>query len=710
MVNPAAIRDQLEKILAAEGFSRSERLSAFLRFVVEETIAGRGDTLKEQAIALALYEKRRGSNGHDDSVVRADARRVRDKLREYYAEEPSERIIIALPKGTYTPVFADSAAATGRTPTFGRRPTFGKWLWAALGLIVLSAGVAVLRTRRTPSPPPRIVSLTQYPGGETDPSFSPDGNFIAFAAWSPPGPAPQDIWIKAINSEAARRLTDTPPPVAEHSPAWSPDGKEIAFERVGWAGQAIPNPGVYVVSILGGPERKISDGGRNPKWMPDGRSLLVVDEGSHAIVQIDAATLSSRRIAQSPANEAIGKFDISPDGTTLALIRSKRSGIDDIYLMPIGGGEQRRLTDWSTLIAGLTWTPDGRDIVYDAAGESLWRIPARTSPPGKGKPVAGLESLVTSAARALKPSISPPAPGRPARLAFQVQKAIVNLRMIDLNAASKENVLSARRLLESSRIDLPGPFSRDGERIVFSSYLSGAAMQFWVARRDGAGLRQLASLQAPVLKAGSWSTDGRRIVVDAAIDGNSEIYVVDENDSEPRRLTNDAATDLSPTWSQDGRWIYFSSDRSGRPEIWRTSAAGGAPQQISRGGGIEPAESLDGKYVFFLDPQGENRALLTKKLKVLSVDGGEEKVILEAVRRGLWGVTSRGILFLTAEKDFEAIDLYRIEDAKVTRLGRLPFLTPREFPRITFSLDGRWALANQVERRESDLMMLEGFR
>jgi hypothetical protein len=90
-VPPQAVSDQLEKILGSEIFSRSERLCVFLRFVVGESLAGRGDTLKEQVLAAELYGKRPGS-ADDDPIVRVDARRLRDKLREFYAgAEPGAR-------------------------------------------------------------------------------------------------------------------------------------------------------------------------------------------------------------------------------------------------------------------------------------------------------------------------------------------------------------------------------------------------------------------------------------------------------------------------------------------------------------------------------------------------------------------------------------------------------------------------------------------
>ncbi len=99
------MRTQLARILASELFSRSDRLSAFLNFVVERTLDHQGDTLKEQVIAVALYGKGPDFNTAADPIVRVDARRLRDRLREYYASAPHDGVLISVPKGSYTSVF-----------------------------------------------------------------------------------------------------------------------------------------------------------------------------------------------------------------------------------------------------------------------------------------------------------------------------------------------------------------------------------------------------------------------------------------------------------------------------------------------------------------------------------------------------------------------------------------------------------------------------
>jgi hypothetical protein len=104
-VPDAAVRSELENVLASDLFSRSERLSAFLRFVVDETLNGRGDVLKEAVLAHRLYGKDADFDGASSPIVRVDARRLRDKLREYYAGATADPVVISLPKGSYVPAF-----------------------------------------------------------------------------------------------------------------------------------------------------------------------------------------------------------------------------------------------------------------------------------------------------------------------------------------------------------------------------------------------------------------------------------------------------------------------------------------------------------------------------------------------------------------------------------------------------------------------------
>ncbi len=93
------IQLQLQRILRGEGFKRSERICRFLSYVVEQTLGGRGDELKESLVAVKVYDRPPDYNPKIDPIVRNDARRLRAKLREYYQSEgSSDPVIIDIPK------------------------------------------------------------------------------------------------------------------------------------------------------------------------------------------------------------------------------------------------------------------------------------------------------------------------------------------------------------------------------------------------------------------------------------------------------------------------------------------------------------------------------------------------------------------------------------------------------------------------------------
>ena len=577
---------------------------------------------------------------------------------------------------------------------------------------VLIAGVASLAYMRwggssAETSDPRIVSVTSLPGLESSPSISPDGNFVVFS-WTGPNPEGiPDLWVSAVDRDSRQRLTQTPT-AAETSPAWSPNGRDIAFIRVG--------EGVFVVPALGGPEQKVGDSGSMVAWMPDGRSLLVRDGGPEAgtpygIFQIDRETSKRTQVTHAPSGIGDSAFDVSPDGRSLAFVRYERPGVGDVYVAPIAGGEAHRRTNWNTEISGVAWTPDGRDIVYAVLEEpgldqTLFRIPAIGNRLDRG-----VRALHVSAE---SPSMSRPPPGESGRLAFTTARIDVALRLIDLQGPLTGGVFqSVRRFADSTRLDVPGPFSKDGERVAFLSDRNGWS-RVWVANRDGSGVQPLTTLKATELVIGGWSRDGQRIVIDAAVDGNSDVYIVYLDGRTPRRLTTESSFDLLTEWSADERWIFFSSDRSGSLEIWKVPAEGGPAEQVTRQGGGEPKPGPDGQTLFYLDrpPPGPGGVHGSSRLKSVPIGGGAEVAVLDGVRFGLWSVTDRGIAFVTIEPESDAIDFYDFGDRKVRRLGRLPFRVSRYLGlgMLHVDRDGRWALVSVTDQWESDIKVADGFR
>ena len=167
---PGEIRSQLERILANRRFAVSERSAAFLRYVVDRTLAGDKAGIKEVVIAVEIYGRSADYDPKIDSVVRVEASRMRAKLKSYYDEEGSlDPILITIPKGGYVPIFEVRETAEMTLEVERQLPALiapppappkraGKFTWLSWTLLAAALIVSVWLTPRfasTGTPPPR---------------------------------------------------------------------------------------------------------------------------------------------------------------------------------------------------------------------------------------------------------------------------------------------------------------------------------------------------------------------------------------------------------------------------------------------------------------------------------------------------------------------------------------------------------------------------
>src|SRR5438105_2540402 len=133
-LDPSAVQQQLNRILASKAFRQADRLKRFLTFIVNETMQGRAESLKEFTVGVEVFGKDRTFDTRFDPIVRVQARRLRAQLERYYADEAGpDDIIIEVPKGTYAAVFK---AAKGVQP--------GAAKWSASATLVRRNTVLVL--------------------------------------------------------------------------------------------------------------------------------------------------------------------------------------------------------------------------------------------------------------------------------------------------------------------------------------------------------------------------------------------------------------------------------------------------------------------------------------------------------------------------------------------------------------------------------------
>ncbi len=116
-MEPSAARTQLDRLLASRTFAGSERLRRFLRFAVEHALAGETGRLKEYSLGVEVFDRQSDYDPRIDPIVRVEARRLRAKLRTYFAEEGvNDPLILSIPEGSYAPLFSPRAEAKAAEP------------------------------------------------------------------------------------------------------------------------------------------------------------------------------------------------------------------------------------------------------------------------------------------------------------------------------------------------------------------------------------------------------------------------------------------------------------------------------------------------------------------------------------------------------------------------------------------------------------------
>jgi Tol biopolymer transport system component/DNA-binding winged helix-turn-helix (wHTH) protein len=577
--------------------------------------------------------------------------------------------------------------------TWGTR-TFAFWAGAIIFLLVALLWLSMLRKNPVPIHSNlRTMPFTSFPGSQTEPSFSPDGNEIAFV-WREQGEA-SNIYVKQLGSETPLRLTSSP--AQDLSPAWSPDGKSIAFIR-----QADGKSALYLVPAIGGSERKLYEihrpiDGDAPglSWSPDGNWMVFPDakssEAPSAIYAFSLKTLEGKPLSAPPASWD-GDYGptFSPDGRKIAFVRGSDAAERNLYLMNADGSGVKQLTSEGRTVAGIAWTADGSRMVFstDIGGSlALWRI---------GADGGQAERLTVGGDNAVNPSIS----RRGNRLAYSQGVDQWRILRVDLTSPEKRAI----PLFSSTEKDSAVQYSPDQDLIAFQSLRSGT-QEIWISKSDGSSPVKLTSFNGPLTGSPSWSPDGKQIAFDSRISGRSHIFVMKAEGGSSRELTSGDYNDVIPSWSQDGRCIYFGSRRSGNWEVWRVAPTSGEMQQVTTAGGFVGKESPDGKWLYYTKYR-------TAGLWRRSLSTGVENQLLNGPPStfwGYWNVTSRGIYWLNFQKTRVTVEFLDSAGGSITEIYALPRKPPL-FAGMTVSPDDHWLLYSDEGDFGQNLRMVENFR
>src|ERR1700721_3165078 len=548
---------------------------------------------------------------------------------------------------------APAAAGSGAVPAQMSRTPWGKfWIAATICLaLVCSASIWALYWPRANMQPSKIevVPLIGLRGYQATPAFSPDGTLVAFRQSD--GGSNTGIYAAVVGGEKSIQLTNVP---GDCCPVWSPDGRQIAFFRF-----SANSFSIFTTPALGGAERRLYRGpdhlGGGLSWSADGRLIAFTEshESDPTRAWISAFSLSDssvQEISSPPPGWIDRSPSYSPDGKRLAFIRSAVAGVsNDIYVMAADGGPAKRLTfDHRPMSGSLAWTSD-RTLVYEqGTGKAdVWRLDLKDAKHPQRAPFA----LVSEKGDKMRPQLSP-----------------------------------------------------DGEKVVFESNRLGF-WDIWTCDVDGSRCDQITSLHGTAGRAG-WAPNGRYLAFEFHPNERSEIYIVEVPGGVPRLLPTIPGSDnLSPSWSRDGKWIYFASKRGAEAfQIWKTPVEGGTPVRLTKHGGISPVESFDERDLYYskYEQNGVWR---------MPLHGGEESEVLNDIDpEGWpnWALTPEGIYFLKFG-EFSHADLAFFDFAS----GKAHVVWPLEQKLgwgLSLSSDGKSLVYIQDQFAESHLMLGRNFR
>ena len=502
-----------------------------------------------------LIKRRPGiSPALNDAIMRCLEKRPADRWQTagelLHALEP-----MATPTGGVTPTDTRPIAAVAR-------PKTRRWIAVGAAGVVVVAAAAWFLLR--PSAPPTLAlgqatRVTADPGLEIQPSLSPDGKLVAYAAGNS---VRMRVFVRPVAGGRTIPLTDDTTSV-QSEPKFSPDGASVLFLSGG---------GVQVAPALGGPSRPLlppTPGAvvRTAAWSPNGSEIVFARNDSLLAMPLDGGAIrligrmgQLHSCAWAPRGGLIACVAGNPVwnaiGTMFGNISTSR-----IVVVRAAGGPFISITDSTTANLSPVWAPDGRALYYLSNRQGprdIYAVGIATS-----GHVSGPAARITTG---------------------------LNPQAIALSA--------------------------DGRRLTYALYVSQANV--WsVPIPDRPPVPMTNPLQ---LTSGSQTIEGLRVspdlkwlVYDSNISGFANIYRIPINGGEAERLTTDAADDFQPTLSPDGREVAFHTMRRGNRDVVVQPLDGGPIQIIAATTDEEtnPAWAPDGQTLAYYSRNGP-KLLITR--------------------------------------------------------------------------------------------------
>ena len=627
--------EELEAVLSSKTFQGAERSAALLRYIVERTLNGQSDRLKEFTLGAEALGRGESFDPRTDPIVRAEASRLRSRLERYYAGEGRARsLVIEVPKGSYVPLLRERPPAT---KSIGRasRLVGPDAAWIAWGIALVATAVAItlwLSSRSLPLPDQPLVRLdvelksNGVLGSEvgTDVILSPDGTRVVFVSRSADGIA--HLNVRRLDQANSIQLPGTE---GARSPFFSPDGRWVGF----WAAAKLKK-----ASIEGGSPIVLCEatGGLGASWGKDG-SIVANLTSTGTLWRLPSSGGEPVMMVDLTKETAIPAWpQVLPDANAVLFTRIDAAGADTASIEVLSFLDGKR----TVLVRGATYgryLPNGY-LTYVNQG-TLFAVAfdvSRLEIRGTAIPVLDDVSYASTFGYAQVDF------SQTGTLVYRTATGQVVAAWLD-RSGNAEPVIS-----DSARYRAPR-FSPDGRRLALVKTVSGIA----TAEQDENKGRDTSRATCGADR--TWSPDGRFLVGGG---GPGSMVWINAQDPDTRRpLMPGSANRVSWSFTPDGRRLaYHEMGPTTGFDLWTVpveivgdALKTGTPELFLRTPSFEvyPSFSPDGRWLAY----GSNESGTTEVyVRAFPDNGTKVRVSENGGRIPRWSSNTRELLYRTDDQ------------------------------------------------------------